>query len=195
MRVIILNRKRLGVTAIIIGLMLVLFGLEKKFDGRLKYVALMQSNINTLIKYEAPELNFAYKLPDKWTTKKQEFGGNEVVYHNDFTSEDALIHGFVQVWNIKEDLKSFLDKSKELNQQYAQYTNYNVSPIVIKKHEGYLMTYNMKTSEDATYKGYEYFLKDTGKFFRFAFYVRDKNFKENMPTIFKTIVDTLEHKD
>jgi hypothetical protein len=195
MRLIILNRKRLGVTVIIVGLMLVLFGLEKKFDGRLKYVALMQSNINSLVKYEAPELNFSYKLPDMWTAKKKDFGGGEIVYHNDFSSEDATIHGFVQVWNIKQDLKSFLDKSKEVNQQYAQYSDYNVSPIVINKHEGYLMTYNMQTSPEGKYKGYEYFLKDTNKFFRFSFFVRDINFKENMPTIFKTIVDTFEHKD
>ncbi|MBL4936062.1 hypothetical protein JK636_09835 [Clostridium sp. YIM B02515] len=192
MRLIILNRKRLGVTVIIIGLMLVLFGLEKKFDGRLRYVALMQNNIYSLTKYDVPELNFSYKLPKEWTTQKQSFGGDEIVYHNDFSSEDASIHGFVQVWNIKEDLKSFLDKSNELNKQYAQYTDYNITPIVVKNHDGYLVTYTMKTSETAKYKGYEYFIKDKGKFFRFTFYVRDVNFKENMPTIFKTIVETFE---
>jgi hypothetical protein len=195
MKLIILNRKRLGVTVIIIGLMLVLFGLEKKFDGRLKYVALMQSNINSLVKYEAPELNFSYRLPDMWKAQRKDFGGGEIVYHNDFSSEDATIHGFVQVWNLKQDLKSFLDKSKELNQQYAQYSDYKLNPIVIKNHEGYLLTYNMKTSPEGNYKGYEYFLKDKDKFFRFSFFVRESNFKENMPTIFKTIVDTFEHKD
>lgn len=194
MRLIILNRKRLGVTIIIVGLMLVLFGLEKKFDGRLKYVALMKSNIYSLTKYDVPELNFSYKLPNEWTTKKQGFSGNEIVYHNDFTSEDASIHGFVQVWNIREELKSFLDNSKEINDQYARYTDYKLSPIEIKKHEGYLVTYTMKTSDNTVYKGEEYFLKDSGKFFRFAFYVRDVNFKETMPTIFKTIVETFEHK-
>lgn len=194
MRLIILNRKRLGVTVIIVGLMLVLFGLEKKFDGRLKYVALMQSNINTLVKYDVPELNFSYKLPDNWTANKKDFGGGEIVYHNDFNSEDAVIHGFVQVWKLNQDLKSFLDKSKEVNKQYAEYSEYNMAPIVIKKHEGYLITYTMKTGTDTNFKGYEYFLKDTDKFFRFSFYVRDKNFKENMPTIFKTIVETFELK-
>lgn len=194
MRLIILNRKRLGVTVIIIGLMLVLFGLEKKFDSRLKYVALMQSNINSLVKYEVSDLNFSYKLPDQWTVNKKDFGGGEIIYHNDFTSEDATIHGFVQVWNLREDLKSFLDKSKALNEKHAQYSNYNISPIVINKYEGYLMTYTMKTGEESSYKGYEYFLKGKDRFYRFAFYVRDVNFKENMPTIFKTIVSTFEHK-
>jgi hypothetical protein len=193
MKLIILNRRRLGVTIIIVGLMLVLFGFEKKFDGRLKYVALMQSNISSLTKYDVPELKFNYKLPSNWTTKLENFGGGEIVYHNDFTSEDASIRGFVQVWNLKDDLKSFLDKTKEINAPYAKYSNYNVLPITVKKQEGYLMTYDMQTGANATYKGYEYFLKDENKFFRFSFYVRDVNFKENMPTIFKTIVDTFEY--
>lgn len=195
MKLIILNRKRLGVTVIIIGLMMVLFGLESKFDGRLKYVALMQSNINSLKNYEIPEVKFSYKLPSNWKTKQQSFAGGEVIYHNEFTSEDATIHGFVQVWSIKEDLKSFLDKSQNQSQQYAEYINYNITPLVVKKHDGYMMTYIMKTSKEASYKGYEYFIKDKDKFIRFSFYVRDINFKETMPTIFKTIVDTFEHKE
>lgn len=195
MRLIILNRKRIGVTIIIVGLMLVLFGLEKKFDGRLKYVALMQNNITSLKKYDVPELNFSYKLPSEWTTKKENFDGKEVVYHNNFESEDAIIHGFIQVWNMKEDLKSFLDKSKDSSAKYANYSEYEITPVSVKKHEGYLITFTMKTSESAVFKGYEYFLKDKNKFFRFSFYVRDKNFKENMPTVFKTIVDTFEHRE
>ncbi|MFL0266558.1 PsbP-related protein [Candidatus Clostridium radicumherbarum] len=192
MKLIIVNKKRLGVTVIIVGLMLVLFGLENKFDGRLKYTALIQSNINSLKKYEIPEVKFSYKLPSNWQTKKQSFSGSEVLYHNDFTSEDGIIHGFVQVWSINEDLKSFLDRSLRLSQKYAEYTEYNITPIVVKKHDGYLLTYRMMTSKEGNYKGYEYFIKDKDKFIRFTFYVRDLNFKENMPTIFKAIVDTFE---
>lgn len=195
MKLIIVNRKRLGVTVIIIGLMMVLFGLETKFDGRLKYVALMQNNINSLKKYEVPELKFSYKLPAEWTTHKQSFSGGEIIYHNDFTSEDAAIHGYIEVWSIKEDLKSFLDKSISQSELFAQYKDYAVTPLVVKKHDGYLMTYTMKTKDNANYKGNEYFVKDKDKFYRFSFFVRDVNFKENMPTIFKTIVDTFDLKE
>jgi hypothetical protein len=195
MKVIIINRKRLGVTVIIIGLMLVLFGFEQKFDVRLKYVALMQSNINSLKKYDVPELKFSYKLPSEWATKKQSFQGDEIVYHNDFFSEDATIHGFVQVWNKKEDLKSFLEKSKNLNQQYAEYTDYSMVPVEIKNQSGYLTIYTMKNLDGTKFKGYEYFLNNNNRIYRFSFFVRDVNFKENMPTIFKTIVENFEHKE
>jgi hypothetical protein len=192
MRLIILNRKRLGVTIIIVGLMLILFGFEKKFDGRLKYVALIQNNINSLKKYEVSELKFSYKLPDKWTTQKEDFGGGEIVYHNNFSSDDSVIYGFVQVWNMREDLKSFLEKSKDLSDKYATYKDYKLTPITVKKYEGYQLTYTMSISDEGVYKGYEYFLKDKGKLYRFSFFVREVNYKETMATIFKTIVDTME---
>lgn len=175
--------------------MLVLFGFEQKFDGRLKYVALMQSNINSLKKYDVPELKFSYKLPSEWITKKQSFQGDEIVYHNDFFSKDAIIHGFVQVWNKKEDLKTFLEKSKNLNQQYAEYTDYSMAPVEVKKQSGYLTIYTMKNLDGTKFKGYEYFLNDKNRFYRFSFFVRDVNFKENMPTIFKTIVENFEYKE
>lgn len=192
MKFIILNKKRIGVTIIIIGLMLILFGLEKNFDGRLKNVALIQNSINSLKKYEVPELKFNYKLPSQWATNRQNFPGGEILYHNDFTSEDAVIHGFVQVWNMKEDIKSFLDKSKNSNIGFSEYTEYNMRPINIKGHDGYLVISTMKTSQETKFKGYDYFLKDKDKFFRFAFYVRDVNFKENMPRVFEAIVETLD---
>lgn len=192
MRLIILNRKRLGVTIIIVGLMLILFGFEKKFDGRLKYVALIQNNINSLKKYEVTELRFSYKLPDKWTTQKEDFGGGEIVYHNNFSSDDSVIYGFVQVWNMREELKSFLGKSKDLSDKYATYKDYKLTPITVKGYEGYQLTYTMSISDEGVYKGYEYFLKDKGKLYRFSFFVREVNYKETMATIFKTIVDTME---
>jgi hypothetical protein len=195
MKVIVLNRKRLGVTIIIIGLMLILFGLEKNFDGRLKYVALMQSNINSLKLYEGLDKTFSYKLPSQWTTKEEKYEGNEVIYHNSFLSEDAVIHGMVQVWNINEDLKTFLDKSKALSEKYTAAQNYKANPITINKHEGYLVTYTTKTQGENVYRAYEYFIKDKNKFVRFSFFVREENFKENMPIIFKTIVETSNLKE
>ncbi|MTK10824.1 MAG: hypothetical protein F8N39_01505, partial [Clostridiaceae bacterium] len=60
MKLIIINRKRLGVTVIIIGLMFVLLGLEKKFDAGLKFTALIQNNISSLQKYEALDKKLSY---------------------------------------------------------------------------------------------------------------------------------------
>ena len=195
MKVVVLNRRKLGVTIVIIGLMLVLFGLEKKFDGRLKYVALMQNNINSLKQYEGLDKKFSYKLPSEWQTKEYKFGGEEVIYHNDFTSEDAVVHGIIEVWDMNVDLKTFLDKSKEISEKYNKLKDYSITPIKVKKSDGYLVNYTMETAPGIYYKSYEYFIKNDSKFFRFSFFVREANFKENMPTIFKTIVETFKYTE
>ncbi|NMM61608.1 hypothetical protein HBE96_02640 [Clostridium sp. P21] len=194
MKVIIINRKRLGVTIIIIGLMLILFGLEKNFDDRLKFTALIQNNINSLTQYEALDKKFTYKLPSEWITKEQKFSGNEIVYHNDFNSKDLKIHGFVEVWNLNTDLKNFLEESKKISSEQNLYKNYDIKPVQINNKDGYLVNYTIITSNNKYYKGYEYFIKNKSKFFRFSFFVREDNFKESMPTIFKTIVKTFNYK-
>lgn len=194
MKVIIINRKRLGVTIIIIGLMLILFGLEKNFDSRLKFTTLMQNNINSLTKYEALDKSFDYKLPSEWTAKEQKFSGNEIIYHNDFNTKDFKIYGFVEVWNLNKDLKTFLEDSKKISSEQNLYKSYEMKPITINKKDGYLVNYTMITSSNKDYKGYEYFVRNKDKFFRFSFFVKENDFKENMPTIFKTIVQTFNYK-
>lgn len=195
MKLIIINRKRLGVTTIIIGLMLILLGFEKYFDAGLKFTALMQNNINSLVQYKALDNKLSYKLPAEWVTKEQKFSGQEILYHNDFKTNDSKIYGFVEVWSLSKDLKDFLEESKKISSEQNLYKQYNISPIKINDRDGYLVSYTMITSSDIDYRGYEYFIKDSNKFFRFSFFMKASNFKENMPTVFKTIVQTLNYKE
>ncbi|WP_185651191.1 hypothetical protein [Clostridium sp. DJ247] len=195
MKLIIVNRKRLGVTVIIIGLMLVLLGLEKNFDTKLKFVALMQNNINSLKKYQVLGGKVTYKLPTDWVTEEKKFSGDEIIYHNDFTSKDSRIYGFVEIWNLNKDLKIFLDESKKISSEQNMYVEYNINQILINNMDGYLVNYTIINSANVTYKGYEYFLRNKGKFVRFSFFVKEDNFKENMPTIFKTIVQTIQYRE
>jgi len=190
MRVIILNKKRIGVTMIIIGLMIVLLGVEASLDGRLKLAMLVQNNISSLKTYKEKE--FSYKLPSTWTTKQKDFGSKEVIYHNEFTSEKNVINGFVEVWNISEDLKNFLDKSKEVSEKDSMIKDYNISTIKVDKCQGYLVSYITMTSKNVYFKSYEYFIKDNNKYFRFSFFVNSVNYKDSMPTIFMVIVETLK---
>ena len=197
MKVIILNKKRLGVTVIILGLMVLLFGMERQFDQRLKEAALMYNNISALVKYEGLEKTFSYKLPKEWTASEKKFTGGEIIYHNDFTSQNQDIHGYVEVWNFNGDLKSFLEKSKEatFRPETTKYKTYSLSSIKVNNpvDKAYLLSYTLEEGAGKGYKGYEYFIGDKGRFYRFSFFVKEANFKETMPTIFKTIVNTLEH--
>jgi len=195
MKVIIINRKKFGVTLIMVGLMIILLGLEMTFDSKLKLAALVQNNITSLKTYSALQNKFHYKLPSMWKTEEESFSGNEIIYHNNFYSDDKQIHGYVEVWNSSKDLKSFLDKSKEVSLESNKVKDYKITPIIINKHDGYLVTYTIMTGNDVFYRCNEYFLVDKGKYFRFSFFVREDKFKENMTSVFKIIVESFSYKE
>ncbi|AYD39137.1 hypothetical protein D4Z93_00575 [Clostridium fermenticellae] len=191
MKFIILDRKKIGVTVIIIGLMFILLGFERQFEDRLKFTVLLQNNINSFVEYNALNKTLNYELPKGWSTKEQKFSGGEIIYHNDFVSNDNKIYGYVQVWNSNKNLKAFLEESKKISSKQNLYEAYKLEPIIINNIKGYLVKYIILTSYDAEFNGYEYFLNQDGKFLRFSFFTKKDNFKEDMPIIFENIVKTL----
>lgn len=194
MKFVIINKRRLGVTIIIVGLMFILLGFEKHFEDRLKHTVLIQNNINSLVKYDGLNKKLSYKLPEGWSAKEQKFSGNEIIYHNDFISKDYKIHGFVEVWNSSRDLRTFLEESKKVSSEQNLYKAYKIEPITVNSSGGYLVKYIILTPDDVEYNGYEYFIRGDGKFFRFSFFVKKDDFREDMPVIFENIVKTLNYE-
>jgi hypothetical protein len=195
MRVIFINGRKVGVLIIIVGLMLVLFGLERRFDDRLKMAALIQNNISPLVKYKGLDGKFTYKLPEAWKTKTSSFKGNDISYHNDFKAEDLSISGFVQVWNKKIDLKKFLDNSKIISEKQNVIKDYKLEEIEVNNMKGFLVRYLIYSpKEKKNYLAYEYFIDYEDVYIRFSFFVRSDKYKDNTMRIFQSIVKTLEYK-
>lgn len=195
MKVIVLNRKRLGVTIIIIGLMLVLAGAEIKLSQRLKMTALIENGLNSLKQYEIKTANLTYELPSTWQSSEKSFGGNEIIYHNEFSSRDNTIYGFVEVWNLRQkDLKTFLENSKASAFNPERVKDFKYVPVKVNNYSGYLLTYNGSTASGKYFKAYEYFVENNSTFYRIAFYVPADKFKENMPAIFEALANTYTRK-
>jgi len=192
MKVIFINRKRVGIVVIIFGLMITLLGISKQFDDNLKTTILVENNINLLNNYVVLNGKASYKLPDGWTTKEKKISGDEIMYHNDFQSADAIIHGFAEVWKGRGDLKSFLDKSKNISQEQNEIKDYKIEKSTINGGKSYLVQYSINATGDNWYKAYEYFIDNGEKFYRFSFFTRNVNFKETYVAIFESIVETLK---
>lgn len=192
MKVILINRKKIGIIVIILGLMITLLGISKQFDDKLKTTILVENNIKLLNDYKAIDGRISYKLPVGWTTKEKKFSGGEIMYHNDFQSDDAVIHGFVEVWKGKKDLKVFLDSSKEISQEQNKIRNYKIENTIINGKKTYLVKYLINVSDNNWYKAYEYFIDDGKQFYRVSFFTRNVNFKETYGAIFESIVETLK---
>ncbi|MBU3113113.1 hypothetical protein [Clostridium lacusfryxellense] len=192
MKVIFINRKKVGIIVVIIGLMISLMGISKQFDNKLKTTILVENNIKLLNDYRTSDGKISYRLPMGWTTSEKNFPGDEIKYHNDFQSSDAVIHGFVEVWKGKEDLKLFFDKSKDISQEQNQIKNYKIENLIINGKKTYLVKYLINTTGNNWYKSYEYFVDGGQEFYRFSFFVRDVNFKDTYAAIFQSIVETLK---
>ena len=194
MKIVSVDRRKLGVIIIVVGLMVILFGVEKNFDTKLKHTALMQNDIKSLTQYSGLNDKLRYKLPSNWNCKVQDMSGDEIIYHSDFKSTDGKIHGFVQVWNLQGNLKLFLQNSKIVSEKQNLYESYNIGDVDVNGKDGYLVEYTITKEIGDSYRGIEYFLEKRKQFCRFSFFIKDTDFKENMPTIFETIVKTLEYK-
>ena len=192
LRVIFINRKKVGIILIIFGLMISLLGISKSFVKQLKTSILVENNINLLYDYIALDGKISYKLPEGWTTKEKKFSGGEIIYHNDFQSSDAIIHGFVEAWKNKQDLKVFLENSKKISQEQNTIKDYKINNIIINGRKTYLVQYLINVADNNWYKAYEYFIDDGSVFYRFSFFTRDVNFKEAFGAIFESIVETLK---
>ena len=192
MKVIFINRKKVGIVVIILGLMITLLGISKQFDDRLKTTILVENNINLINNYEALNGKVSYKLPVGWTTREKKLPGGEITYHNDFQSSDAVIHGFVEVWKSKQDLKAFLDNSKNISEEQNAIKNYKIDDIIVNGKKTYLVQYLINVTDNNWYKAYEYFIDDGKEFYRISFFTRNVNFKETYGAIFESIVETFK---
>lgn len=192
MKVLFINRKQLGVTLILIGLMLTLFAFEKTFEDKLKVTLLIQNDIKYLKQYNIAKEGYSYKLPSEWETEVKSFKGGEILYHNDFQSGNAVVHGFVEVLKIKDKLKLYLENSKVISEKQNKVYDYSISEIKVKDMEGYAIHYKIEVKPDLFYVATEYFIDGKDIILRFSFFVREDNYKENMPAVFNTIVRTIE---
>lgn len=192
MKFMVINKRKLGVTVIVFGLMLILLAVYRGFDFNLKKVILIENNIDLLKKYEVVKEELSYKLPDKWKTNIKDLNSNEIVYHNDFMSDNSIINGFVQVWNYNNNLKEFLQTSKKVAEKHNGVRGYGIKTIKVQEYNGYEVEYTLSNQKGESYRACEYFIKlDKKKFIRFSFFVREKNYQENITRLFQTIVETV----
>jgi len=191
MKILIEDKKKLGVMFVLMGLMIFIFCIGVKLDNRIRATAFIQSNLGQLKKYNIDEYDISYKLPTKWEISKESFNGEQIVYYNNFSSKDEGINGFVQVWNYNGSFKDFLEINKKISQSENKVKNFIVTNLNINNQGAYLITYEAK-SEDNSYNAFEYFIREQGNFIKFSFFIKDNKFNSTMPSLFKALVETVK---
>lgn len=192
MKLWVLHGKKVFTVVVIFLLMAVMAFSEIKLHDKLKLSTFTQSNIKELKKYSDTSTGIKYLLPKNWITERRSFTGGEILYHNEFKSQDSLINGYVQVWHSKKNLEEFLNQSKSISEKQNKILQYNRKPIETDAGKGYLVTYYIEVETNVFYRAEEYFIPVDNKFVRLSFFVDKKNYSESMSRIFKTIVDTVK---
>lgn len=179
----------LGILLVLIFLLamgIVFNPMTETFKNSLEY---QKAERQVLKKYTALQGTFAYALPEEWTTMEETFSGGEIIYNRYFLSKDKVIHGFIQVWDIKKPLKQFIDESKKSAVGVVDFKYYRVKELTVNNKQGYLLDYSRKSNQDRYIKAYEAFLEGKdGRIYRASFFVEEQNWKPQFLILFNRII-------
>lgn len=146
-----------------------------------------------LKKYQALDNKFEFMLPADWTTMEEAFNGGEIIYHLSFMSNDKMVHGFVQVWDIDKPLKQFIDESKKAAAGVVDFKYYRVKELQTNAKKGYLLDYSRRINQDKYIKAYEAFIEGSnGRIYRVSFFVDEVNWKQQYLILFNRIIRSFE---
>lgn len=120
------------------------------------------------LKYKSLDGNFSFDYPSAFIISEKTFAGSEILYHIDFHDDQNIVHGFVQVWALSEDLGTFLKKSIDSSQK--EYKYFVIELIEINNLKGYSWDYSVVV-DSSNYKGMEIFLAKDGRMYRMGYFL------------------------
>lgn len=186
-----MNKKQLIVTSILLVLMLVLAISQRLFKDNFEQVVLMDQGISKFKQYTFDENKYAISLPSEWIVDEKESKGKYVSYTLNFKDKENKIKGFLQVINTKVDLNVFAEN--DLNNQYLEYYNSEVVPFKNSNNSGILSQYDTSIRNGYDFKNECYYLNlSEGKTIKVSFNLKIRDYKENMNTIFNSIVSSVK---
>ena len=141
------------------------------------------------IKYESPDGIFSFEYPSGFILETLDFQGGEIIDHVSFRGRDNNVHGFVQVWYLQEDLKSFLDKS--IAASHNTYKYFDVRDVQLNGLKGFLWDYSA-ASENGYIKGSEFFVKCGSNMYRLSYFVPEEKWDQKQKDIFEKMLKSFK---
>lgn len=154
-----------------------------------------RSKVSRLIleSYNVMDNKFHFELPDTWTAYEASFTGKEILYHLNFISGDKKIHGFVEVWQLAEPLKQFVEKSKESAVGVVDFKYFDIKDIMADNKKGYLIDYSRANQKGEYIRAYEAFIEGfSNKVYRLSFFVPEKEWRDYYKILFDRIIHMIK---
>lgn len=191
MKILIIRKKNIGMVAIILGLIILLFSFSKILNSRLINASFTLNSIEKLKKIEVLKGKSCFYLPENWIYKEEGGLGKEVLYSGEFKSEDNKIGGLFQIWNTNKDIYKFLKDSENISKEQNKIFNYSINNIKIGNKEVILVKYKIENKNGEKYLAYEYFIPKGREVTRMSFFLEEKNYKEYFGGLFEALVNNI----
>lgn len=186
-----MNKKQLIVTSILLSLMLLLSIVQGFFEENFKQVSLIDNGINEFREYNFDESNYIISLPNEWTVIEK-MGDNQYITNVlNFTDGNNKLTGSLQIINTQDPIDVFAEKDSK--NQSLKYSNLEIMPYKDKNNIGVLSTYETSIRNGYDFKNQCYYLQlEEGKIVKILFNVKNENYKENIKSVFISIVSSVE---
>lgn len=186
-----MNKKQLIVTSILLSLMLILAITQRFFKKEFEQVVLIDQGINDFKEYEFEQGNYVISLPSQWIVEEKKSEGQYVSYKLSFKDKDNKLNGLMEVINTKAELGVFAEA--DLNNQYLEYYNSQIMPFKNSNNSGILVQYDTSIRNGYNFKNECYYLNlEEGKTVKVLFNINESSYKENIKTIFNTIISSIK---
>jgi len=150
----------------------------------------MNKGISELKQCDFDGGKYIISLPSEWIVDEKESEGQYVSYKLNFKDKNNKFNGLVEVINTKEDLDVFAEN--DLNNQYLEYYNSEVKSFKNSNNSGVVVQYETTIKNGYDFKNECYYLNlEEGKTIKILFNIKEKDYKENMKTIFNTIISSI----
>ncbi|AOR22301.1 PsbP-related protein [Clostridium taeniosporum] len=185
-----MNKKQILILSILLSLMVVLGITQSFFKESFTEVALVENGINEFKDYGFNEEGYKFSLPSEWSISEKQNKGQYVSYKADFKDKNNKISGYLEVINTKSDLGNFAES--DLKNLPLSYKNEEIIPFKLENISGVLSQYKTKVKKGYTFENNCYYINsDDGKIIKVLFNIKEDDYKENVKTVFNTIISKI----
>lgn len=150
----------------------------------------MNQGISEFKEYNFDNNKYMVSLPNEWIADEKESSGQYISYKLNFKDKNNKINGLVEVINTKEDLNVFAEN--DLNNQYLDYYNSEITPFKNSNNSGVLVQYETAIRNGYDFKNECYYLRlEEGKTVKILFNLNENSYRENMKTILNAIISSI----
>lgn len=189
-----INKKRLGIIIIIIGLIMILLGFESLFHKNIKNAVFVENDMGRLQEQIILDGDVAYSMPNDWIREEKEPEKNHILYHSDFTWNDYRIKGYIEVWQNNIALDTFMTSTKSTALRNKEYKNYDSRKTKISSMDAYEVSYIQNDNEES-YDTYEYYINGEDYVIKLIFLTPENVSNKSYTSVFKALAEKIVMKN